>query len=61
MMLDVSSLYHTFTVFTQWVVEGRYDFHLLPYSLKVRLNPEDADQIRALFKKGTMLLMFSVI
>ena len=61
MTLGVSSVYHTFTIFTQWVVEGRYDFHLLPYSLKVGLNPDDADHIRALFKKGTMRIIDNVI
>jgi len=59
MQLRLSTIYHTFTVFVQWAVEGRYDFHMLPYALKARLNPGDVEQlkkIRSLYKKGMLLL-----
>jgi len=59
MQLRVSTIYHTFTVFVQWAVQGRYDFRMLPYALKARLNPEDVEQlkkIRSLYKNGMFLL-----
>jgi len=59
MRLRVSTIYHTFTIFVEWAVEGRYDFHMLPYALKTRLNPGDVDQlkeIQSLYKKGLLLL-----
>ena len=59
MQLRVSAIYHTFTLFVEWAVEGRYDFHMLPYALKTRLNPGDVDQlkeIQTLYKKGLLLL-----
>ena len=60
MNLRVSCLYHTFTTFTQWLVEGYYDFHQLPYTLKAHLNLEDAEQLKkipSVYKKGTMMLV----
>ena len=60
MNLRVSCLYHTFTTFTQWLVEGHYDFHQLPYTLKAHLNLEDAEQLKkipSVYKKGTMMLV----
>lgn len=59
MHLPVSNLYHMFTTFIQWVVEGRYNFHMLPYALKAHLNQENVEmlkKIRALYKKGMKLL-----
>lgn len=58
MNLPVSTLYHTFTTFIQWVVEGRYDFRLLPYVLKAHLDTADMEQIkkmRFLYMKGMLL------
>ena len=63
MELKVSSLYHTFTTFTQWAIEGRYDFHRLPYALKAHLNQEDVEQLRkmpSLYKKGMTILVESM-
>jgi len=40
----------------EWAIEGRYDFHMLPYALKARLTPGDVEQlkkIRSLYKKGS--------
>ena len=59
MQLRVSTIYHTFTTFVEWAIEGRYDFHMLPYALKARLNPGDVEKlkkIRSLYKKGLLLL-----
>ena len=59
MQLRLSTIYHTFTIFVQWAVEGRYDFHMLPYALKAHLNPGDVEQlkkIRFLYKNGMFLL-----
>jgi len=59
MQLRISTIYHTFTIFVEWAVEGRYDFHMLPYALKTRLNPGDVErlkEIRTLYKKGLLLL-----
>ena len=53
--LRVSSIYHTFTTFVQWAVEGRYDFHMLPYALKTHLNQGDMEQLKmvqSLYKEG---------
>ena len=64
MKLKVSSLYHTFTTITQWAIEGRYDFHRLPYALKAHLNPEDVEQLKkmpSLYKKGMTILVESMI
>ena len=64
MNLRVSSLYHTFTTFTQWVVEGRYDFHRLPYALKTHLNAEDVEQLMKIpscYKKGMTISVESMI
>lgn len=58
MNLPVSTLYHTFTTFIQWVVDGRYDFYMLPYVLKAHLNPaamEQVAKIRVLYKKGMIV------
>ena len=58
MQLRVPTIYHTFITFIQWAIEGRYDFHMLPYALKARLNPGDVKQlkeIRTLYKKGMLL------
>ena len=59
MRLRVSTIYYTFTIFVEWAIEGRYDFHMLPYALKTRLTPGDVDQlkeIQSLYKKGLLLL-----
>ena len=64
MKLKISCLYHTFTTFTQWAIEGHYDFHRLPYALKAHLNQEDVEQLRkmpSLYKKGTTILVESMI
>ena len=61
MNLPVSTLYHTFTTFIQWIVEGRYDFCMLPYALKAHLDTADMEQIkkmRVLYKKGMLLQKF---
>ena len=57
MQLRVSTIYHTFTIFVQWAVEERYDFHMLPYALKAHLNPGDVEQLKKiwfLYKKGAL-------
>ena len=61
MNLPVSALYHTFTAFIQWIVEGRYDFCMLPYALKAHLDTADVKQIKkmwVLYKKGMLLQKF---
>lgn len=58
MRLPVSNLYHMFTTFIRWVVEGRYNFHMLPYILKAHLDPENIEKLRkiqSLYKKGMRL------
>ena len=58
MRLPVSNLYHMFTTFIQWVVEGRYNFHMLPYILKAHLDAENIEKlkkIQSLYKKGMRL------
>jgi len=57
--LRVPNIYHTFITFIQWAVEGRYDFHMLPYALKARLSSADVEQlkkIQSLYKEGMLLL-----
>ena len=63
MQLRLSTIYHTFTIFVQWAVEGRYDFHMLPYALKARLNPGDVEKLKkipSLYKKGMLSLRTAV-
>ena len=43
--LKLPYLYSTLELFVNWVKDGVYDFHQLPFAMKKRLEPEDEEAL----------------
>ncbi len=48
MKITVPHLYSTLELFVQWVKDGMYDFHRLPYAMKRHISEEDKLKLQGL-------------